>query len=238
MCQKDKKNKKGKRIRPSQSLEATDNDRGGPEVNSDRNSLKESATPISETDRIQVAKSMASSACVDSTVHSRTERIKRKLNSFDCWEEVLTESDPWVLTRLLWAWLGSLVEPVLGEKEVSLLEQYDDPIGVVKQLDRGTRDTLECLVTTMCKLQPLPNELGDRVLRNIAMILTHNKELSLTSASAYMSKVQEHAEAESSPNQGANELQRLDVSSESEIRSRSCRVLFFLRHVVNTLQSL
>ena len=73
---KRQKNKKGKRIRPSQSLEATDNDRGGPEVNSDRNSLKESATPISETDRIQVAKSMASSACVDSTVHSRTERIK------------------------------------------------------------------------------------------------------------------------------------------------------------------
>lgn len=29
-----------------------------------------------------------------------------------------------------------LQEPVLGEKEVSLLEQYDDPIGVVKKLDR------------------------------------------------------------------------------------------------------
>lgn len=105
---------------------------------------------------------------------------------------------------------------------------------------RDSRDL--CLTRTIqivfLQLQPLPNELGDRVLRNIAMILTHNNELSLTSASAYMSKVQEHAEAESSPNQGANELQRLDVSSESEIRSRSCRVLFFLRHVVNTLQSL
>ena len=29
-----------------------------------------------------------------------------------------------------------LQEPVLGEEEVSLLEQYDDPIGVVKKLDR------------------------------------------------------------------------------------------------------
>lgn len=231
------KDEKGKQTRPNQSLKAKDNDREGPEVDTDRNWFKESAT-LSETDRIQVAKSMASSACVDSTVHSRTERIKRKLNTFDCWEEVLTESDAWVLTRLLWAWLGSLVEPVLTEKEVSLLEQNDDPIEALKRLDRGKRDTLECLITTICKLQPLPRELGDRVLRNTAMILTHNKELSLTSASAYLCKVQEHPEAEPSPNQSANELQRLDGTSESEIRSTSCRVLFFLRHVVNTLKNL
>lgn len=69
------KDEKGKQTRPSQSLEAKDNDRRGPEVDTDRNSFQESAT-LSETDRIQVAKSMASSACVDSAVHSRTERIK------------------------------------------------------------------------------------------------------------------------------------------------------------------
>ena len=35
--------------------------------------------------------------------------MQRKLNSSGSWEEILTESDPWVLTRLLWAWLGNLV---------------------------------------------------------------------------------------------------------------------------------
>ena len=35
-----------------------------------------------------------------------------------------------------------LQEPVLGEKEVSLLEQYDDPIGVVKKLDRVREKSL------------------------------------------------------------------------------------------------
>ena len=35
-----------------------------------------------------------------------------KLNSSDCWEEVHNESDPWILTRLLWNWLAELAVSV------------------------------------------------------------------------------------------------------------------------------
>ena len=68
-------NNRGKQT-PSQSLEANCNDGERIEVDSSSISLKQSAGHLAETDRIQVAKSMASSACADSSVHSRTERIK------------------------------------------------------------------------------------------------------------------------------------------------------------------
>lgn len=78
---------------------------------------------------------MVLSVCVDSGVYSRIERIKRKFNNLDSWEEIYIESDFWVLIRLLWVWLGSLVEFVFGEKEVLLLEEnIDDLVEVVKKL--------------------------------------------------------------------------------------------------------
>ena len=199
-------------------------------------SFKQNERLSTINDRIQVAKSLASSACADSSVHSRTERIKRKLNNSDSWEEIHTESDPWVLTRLLWAWLGSLEEPVLAENEVSLLEEnIDDPVKAVKKLQRGDQDTLECLVTTICELEPLPEEVGDRVLRQTAMILTQDKKLSLTQPRAVLNR-----SVSSSDDAVENALEREQGvnSPEPEVQSPSYRLLLFLRELVKTLKSL
>lgn len=146
------------------------------------NSLKQNAIEqATANDRIQVATCLALSACADSSVNNRVERVKRKLNSSGSWDEVYSESDPWILTRLLWSWLSELEEPVITEEEITLLEEKaEDPIAAIKELGFGVRGTLECLITTIYELEPLPHELSDRVLRHTAMVLTQNKELSLT----------------------------------------------------------
>jgi len=217
-----------------ESFEAKSNNTVEKDVSSALSSLKQNEGLSTINDRIQVAKSLASSACADSSVHSRAERIKRKLNNSDSWEELHTESDCWVLTRLLWAWLGSLVEPVLSEKEVSALEQnIDDPVEAVKMLQRGDRDTLECLVTTICELEPLPEEVGDRVLRQTAMILTQDKKLSLTQPRAVLNR------SMSSSDDVENVLgQEQDGvnTPEPEVSSLSYRLLLFLRELVKTLK--
>lgn len=217
-----------------ESLEAKSNNTVEKDVSSDLSSLKQNKGLSTINDRIQVAKSLASSACADSSVHSRAERIKRKLNNSDSWEELHTESDCWVLTRLLWAWLGSLVEPVLSEKEVSVLEEnIDDPVEAVKMLQRGDRDTLECLVTTICELEPLPEEVGDRVLRQTAMILTQDKKLSLTQPRADLNR------SMSSSDDAENITGREQVgvnTPEPEVFSVSYRLLLFLRELVKTLK--
>lgn len=232
---KTEKKRKVKKTR-GESLEAKSNNTAEKGISSVLSSLKQNERLSTTNDRIQVAKSLASSACADSSVHSRTERIKRKLNNSDSWEEVHTESDPWVLTRLLWAWLGSLVEPVLSEKEVSLLEEnIDDPVEAVKKLQRGDRDTLECLVTTVCELEPLPEEVGDRVLRQIAMILTQDKKLSLTQPRAVLNR-----SVSSSDDAVENALEREQGvnTPEPEVHSPSYRLLLFLRELVKTLKHL
>lgn len=217
-----------------ESLEAKSNNTVEKDVSSVLSSLKQNKGLSTINDRIQVAKSLASSACADSSVHSRAERIKRKLNNSDSWEELHTESDCWVLTRLLWAWLGSLVEPVLSEKEVSVLEEnIDDPVEAVKMLQRGDRDTLECLVTTICELEPLPEEVGDRVLRQTAMILTQDKKLSLTQPRADLNR------SMSSSDDAENITGREQVgvnTPEPEVFSVSYRLLLFLRELVKTLK--
>lgn len=225
----------------SESFDSSDNNTAASEVGGPLLPLTENAK-VTESDRIQVAKSLASSACADSSVHSRTERIKRKLNSSACWEEIHTESDPWVLTRLLWAWIGDLAEPVLGEKEVSLLEGgIDDPIEAAKKLERGQRDTLECLITTVCELGPLPEELGDRVLRQIAMILTQNKGLPLTQSRAFLDRLAEQSgniqSSDLSANASGREQEVADFS-ETEVHSPSYRLLLFLRQLVEVLKRL
>lgn len=195
-------------------------------------SLKQNTVQPGTSDRIQAAKCLSSSACADSSVHNRVERIKRKLNSSDSWEEVCTETDPWVLTRLLWTWLDNLAEPVLTNSEVSTLEEnMNDPIGAVKKLGRGARDTLECLITTICELEPLPEELSEKVLRHTAMILTHNKELSLT---------QTRRRSEQSPDTNTQENRVGEVGdlSESSLCSSSYRLLRFLRQLMNALKRL
>jgi len=130
--------------------------------------------------------------------------------------------------------LGSLVEPVLSEKEVSVLEQnIDDPVEAVKMLQRGDRDTLECLVTTICELEPLPEEVGDRVLRQTAMILTQDKKLSLTQPRAVLNR------SMSSSDDVENVLgQEQDGvnTPEPEVSSLSYRLLLFLRELVKTLK--
>lgn len=235
---KSKMKKKKVKKTQGEGSEASGNNTVTSDVSSLLPSSKQSERLSTGNDRIQVAKSLASSACADSSVHSRTERIKRKLNNSDSWEEIHTESDPWVLTRLLWAWLGSLVEPVLSEKEVSLLEEnIDDPVEAVKKLQRGDRDTLECLVTTICELEPLPEEVGDRVLRQTAMILTQDKKLSLTQPRAVLNRSVELSSPDDAENALGREQEVVDIP-EPELYSLSYRLLLFLRQLVETLKCL
>lgn len=81
------------------------------------------------------------------------------------------------------------------------------------------------------QLEPLPEELSEKVLRHTAMILTHNKELSLT---------QTRRRSEESPDANTQENRVGEVGdlSESSLCSSSYRLLRFLRQLMNALKHL
>ena len=81
------------------------------------------------------------------------------------------------------------------------------------------------------QLEPLPEELSEKVLRHTAMILTHNKELSLT---------QTRRRSEQSPDTNTQENRVGEVGdlSESSLCSSSYRFLRFLRQLMNALKRL
>ncbi|EDO38617.1 predicted protein [Nematostella vectensis] len=129
------------------------------------------------------------------------------------------EGDPWVLSRLLWTWLEELACPVLSESDIEgLCDMTRDPIKAVKQLPKGTRDTLECLFTTMAELLPLPSaDLEDRALRRLSMVLTQNRVLSLTNPRASFDRMASNSSEglpESSPEGGGD---KDDVQWNSDI---------------------
>lgn len=73
-----KKRRKGKKLRSVDAESSVDSTAGDgiAEMNSFSSSLKRNAEQSAANDRIQVAKCLASSACADSSVQNRVERIK------------------------------------------------------------------------------------------------------------------------------------------------------------------
>ncbi|XP_041650640.1 protein tyrosine phosphatase domain-containing protein 1 [Cheilinus undulatus] len=119
-----------------------------------------------------VAKAMADPGPAGETILQRSALLQEELNSSECgWALLVTESDPHVLSCLLWTWLEKLREPVLGAEDVDKLSQGANnkkPLSVLRKPQRHTVYCLLSCVSTVSRFCPHREEaLLSRLMRSL-----------------------------------------------------------------------
>ncbi|KAJ4937919.1 hypothetical protein JOQ06_002548 [Pogonophryne albipinna] len=122
---------------------------------------------------VAVAKALADHCPPEENILQRSALLQEELNSSDCgWALLLTESDPQVLSCLLWTWLERLKEPVLSAEDVDRLccgVNKRKPLSVLK---KPQRDTISCLLSCVSTVTSLCPHREDAVLQRLMQALT------------------------------------------------------------------
>ncbi|KAM3608544.1 uncharacterized protein V6R79_000791 [Siganus canaliculatus] len=119
-----------------------------------------------------VAKAMAEHGPPGETILQRSALLQEELNSSDCgWALLVTESDPHVLSCLLWTWLDRLRDPVLSAEDVCKLSYGTNrkPLSVLK---KSQRHTIHCLLSCVSMVTSLCPHREEAVLQRLARTLT------------------------------------------------------------------
>ncbi|XP_071343977.1 protein tyrosine phosphatase domain-containing protein 1 isoform X2 [Trachinotus anak] len=124
-----------------------------------------------------VARAMADQGLPGETILQRSALLQEELNSSDCgWALMVTESDPHVLSCLLWTWLEKLREPVLSADDVDRLcigAQNRKPLSVIK---KPQRHTIYCLLSCVSTVTSLCPHREDAVLQRLIRALTRRPQ--------------------------------------------------------------
>nr|XP_046250080.1 protein tyrosine phosphatase domain-containing protein 1 [Scatophagus argus] len=124
-----------------------------------------------------VAKAMADQGPPGETTLQRSALLQEELNSSDCgWALLVTESDPHVLSCLLWTWLDKLREPVLSAEDVDRLScgaNNRKPLSVLK---KPQRDTIYCLLSCVSMVTSLCPHREEAVLHRLMRTLTRRPQ--------------------------------------------------------------
>ncbi|XP_077049844.1 protein tyrosine phosphatase domain-containing protein 1 isoform X1 [Siphateles boraxobius] len=94
-----------------------------------------------------VAKAMAQQRPPMDTVLKRAASLQDELNLSECgWVTLVMETDPDVLSTLLWTWLDRLKEPVLNKDDIERLTSTWPAQNSLITLHKSQRDTICCLL--------------------------------------------------------------------------------------------
>ncbi|KAF1386613.1 hypothetical protein PFLUV_G00096680 [Perca fluviatilis] len=134
-----------------------------------------------------VANAMADFGPPGETILQRSALLQEELNSSDCgWALLVTESDPQVLSCLLWTWLDKLKEPVLGAEDVDRLScgaNNRKPLNVLK---KPQRHTIYCLLSCMSTVTSLCPHREDAMLQQLMKALTRRPREEMRSLATLM----------------------------------------------------
>ncbi|XP_077938020.1 protein tyrosine phosphatase domain-containing protein 1-like [Gasterosteus aculeatus] len=123
-----------------------------------------------------VAKAMADHGLRGETILQRSDLLQEELNSSDCgWALLVTESDPQVLSCLLWTWLEKLREPVLSPEDVTRLSCGANIRKSLSVLNKPQRHTIYCLLSCVSTVTSLCPHREDAVLQRLARALTREE---------------------------------------------------------------
>ncbi|KAK2917940.1 hypothetical protein Q8A73_004686 [Channa argus] len=132
-----------------------------------------------------VAKAMADQGPPGETILQRSALLQEELNSSDCgWALLVTESDPHVLSCLLWTWLERLRDPVLGSEDVGSLScgaNYRKPLNLLK---KSQKHTIYCLLSCVSAVTRLCPHKEEAVLRRLIRALTRRPQEEIGSLTA------------------------------------------------------
>ncbi|XP_031149274.1 protein tyrosine phosphatase domain-containing protein 1 [Sander lucioperca] len=134
-----------------------------------------------------VANAMADFGPPGETILQRSALLQEELNSSDCgWALLVTESDPQVLSCLLWTWLDKLKEPVLGAEDVDRLScgvNNRKPLNVLK---KPQRHTIYCLLSCVSMVTSLCPHREDAMLQQLMKALTRRPQEEMRSLATLM----------------------------------------------------
>ncbi|XP_013867777.1 protein tyrosine phosphatase domain-containing protein 1 [Austrofundulus limnaeus] len=120
-----------------------------------------------------VAKALAERGPPGETSLQRSALLQEELNSSDCgWSLLVTESDPQVLSCLLWTWLEKLKEPVLSSDDVERLNLKGSDKKPLSGLKKSQRHTVFCLLSCVSTVTSLCPHREDAVLQRLMCALT------------------------------------------------------------------
>ncbi|KAM8892312.1 protein tyrosine phosphatase domain-containing protein 1 isoform 2-T2 [Spinachia spinachia] len=125
-----------------------------------------------------VAKAMADHGLRGETTLQRSDLLQEELNSSDCgWALLVTESDPQVLSCLLWTWLERLREPVLSAEDVTRLSCRANTRKSLSLLNKPQRHTIYSLLSCVSTVTSLCPHREDAVLQRLARALTRVRKM-------------------------------------------------------------
>nr|XP_046164738.1 protein tyrosine phosphatase domain-containing protein 1 isoform X3 [Oncorhynchus gorbuscha] len=135
-----------------------------------------------------VAKEMADLNPPGETVLQRTALLQEELNSSECaWALLVTESDPHVLSCLLWTWLEKLKEPVLSADDVERLTSVSQHVNHLSVLTKQPqRHTMSCLLGCVGQVTSLCPQREEAVLRRLIQALTRHPQEEMESYKVLM----------------------------------------------------
>ncbi|XP_041852248.1 protein tyrosine phosphatase domain-containing protein 1 [Melanotaenia boesemani] len=124
-----------------------------------------------------VAKAMAEQGPPGDTTLQRSALLQEELNSSDCgWALLVTESDPLVLSCLLWTWLEKLRDPVLSTEDVEKLRIGGSNTKPLTVLKKPQRHTIYCLLSCVSSVTSLCPHREDAVLQRLMFALTRRPQ--------------------------------------------------------------
>ncbi|XP_041795456.1 protein tyrosine phosphatase domain-containing protein 1 isoform X2 [Chelmon rostratus] len=134
-----------------------------------------------------VAKAMADQGPPGETILQRSALLQEELNSSDCgWALLVTESDPHVLSCMLWTWLDKLREPVLSAEDVGRLSCATNNRKPLSVLKRPQRHTIYCLLSCVSTVTSLCPHREEAVLQRLMRTLTRRPQEEMGSLAPLM----------------------------------------------------
>ncbi|XP_017321017.1 protein tyrosine phosphatase domain-containing protein 1 [Ictalurus punctatus] len=119
-----------------------------------------------------VAKAMAQQEPAGSKILQRAALLQEELNiSAYGWATLAMETDPKVLSALMWIWLEKLKDPVLSADDISKLTNTPGP-NPLKMLHKSQRSTLCCLLSCVAQVTSQCPHLEAPVLQKLIKALT------------------------------------------------------------------
>ncbi|XP_034441600.1 protein tyrosine phosphatase domain-containing protein 1 isoform X1 [Hippoglossus hippoglossus] len=126
-----------------------------------------------ESRRLLVAKVLAMHV-MDKDLTSKVSQWQTELNSREgAWERLCMETEPLVLSGLMWSWLEQLKDPVISSEDITALSgKTVNPQNALDSLEKGHRLTLLCILNCAAHLLPMPEEVETSFLKQTIKVFT------------------------------------------------------------------
>ncbi|XP_047678515.1 protein tyrosine phosphatase domain-containing protein 1 [Tachysurus fulvidraco] len=119
-----------------------------------------------------VAKAMAQKEPTDCKIQERAAQLQEELNiSAYGWATLAMETEPKVLSTLMWIWLEKLKDPVLSADDISKLTSTPGP-NPLKMLHKSQRSTLCCLLSCVSQVTSHCPHFENAILQKLIKALT------------------------------------------------------------------